>query len=245
MLRQRIAVPSGFTLVEMAMVVLIMGLLLGGGLGVVSVQIEQQKIKDTRKALDEAREAVMGFGLSHTESNPPATRPFLPCPDKTVAAGVGAPNDGQEDRNPVGTCVVQEGNLPWVTLGFNGLDGWGNRLRYRVTPAFANSATGFLLTTAGNITINNRAGAAVATAIPVVVLSHGPNRFGATTGGGAVTPAPPPANLAEVENTDGDAIFVSDSPTDTTAPTGAFDDVVAWLSSAQLVNRMVQASRLP
>lgn len=104
----------------------------------------------TSVALSQAKEAVLGYAASHIDAS---NRPYLPCPDKTAAGGAGVapnlPNDGIEDRTVAGGCVVAEGNLPWVSLGITGLDAWANRFRYRPTPAFANSTTGFTAATPG------------------------------------------------------------------------------------------------
>jgi len=239
---------AGFTLIEMAMVLLIVALLLGGGLTVLSTQIEAQKFKDTQKSLEDAKDALIGYAASHAATD---TRPHLPCPDKTTAAGIGTANDGLEDRAAAGGgCVVVagEGNLPWVTLGLTGTDSWGNRFRYRVTPAFSNSVTGMTLApvaSAGTLNVINQLGAAQASAVPVVILSHGPNGWGATSTGGVVKAAPPVANVNEIENTDGDLIFVSSAPGEAGAAGGEFDDIVTWLPATLLFNRMLQATKLP
>lgn len=235
--------PMGFTLVEMAIVLVIVGLLLGGLLMPLSTQVEQRRISETQKALDEIKEALIGYAASHVDAS---NHPFLPCPDKTVAGGVGTPNDGQEDRNVVGTCVVSEGNLPWVTLGGADADSWGNRFHYRVTAVFSDSATGFALTSAGDITVQSAAigGTAVATSVPAAVLSYGKNGFGATNFSGGINPAPTSAD--ELENTAGVATtFVSHIRTDVGTPAGEFDDIVIWLSPNILFSRMIAASALP
>jgi hypothetical protein len=194
---------------------------------------------DTRKAMAQAIEAVMGYAASR-----PGV-PFLPCPDKTTAAGAGAANDGQEDRIPVlGTCVSLEGNFPWVTLGVPALDGWGDRLRYRVAATFSGSATGFTLGSVGDITVRNAAGAITANTVPVMLISHGPNRWGATTSAGVVTAIPPVANTTERLNTDANTIFVSDISTTAAAPGGEFDDLALWLATVTLTARMQQAGKL-
>ncbi|QDX82755.1 hypothetical protein B9N43_16855 [Denitratisoma sp. DHT3] len=184
-------------------------------------------------------DALVGYAAS-------VTPPHLPCPDKTTAAGVGVANDGREDRNPAGTCVTQEGNLPWITLGLTGTDAWSRRIRYRVTPAFSDSATGMLLTSVGTLDVTNldTTPASVVTAnVPVVLLSHGRNGSGAISGGGAAIAAPTGAD--ELENTDGDDHFVTRGPVDDpAAPGGEFDDIVAWLTSAKLFARMQQIGKL-
>ncbi len=231
-------------MIEMAMVLLIVALLLGGGLSVISAQIDQQKFKDTQKSLEDAKEALIGYAASHTETGLPNTHPYLPCPDKTTVAGAGTANDGLEDRVG-GVCVVQEGNLPWVTLGLAGTDSWSNRLRYSVTPAFSNSTTGMLLTSLGTLTINNELGAPLATTVPVVILSHGSNTWGATNSAGVVIGAPPAANVNENENTNGNNVFISSSPVVAGGANGEFDDIVTWLPATILFNRMLQAGKLP
>ncbi len=57
---------AGFTLVEMAIVLVIVGLLLGGLLMPLSAQVEQRRIGETQKALDEIKEALVGFAIANT-----------------------------------------------------------------------------------------------------------------------------------------------------------------------------------
>lgn len=232
---------QGFTLVEMAIVLLIMGLILGSGLTVFSSQIESQRIKETQRALEEAKDALIGYAANQTP-------PHLPCPDKTGGVGAGTANDGLEDFTPAtGICVAQEGNLPWVTLGVSDVDGWSNRIHYRVTPAFSNRtpAATMTLASAGTLRVCQANGCAVVTAnlVPAVILSYGMNGFGAVNSAGNALPAPTSAN--ELENTNLDNDFVSRSPSATGAPMGEFDDIVTWLSPNILFNRMVQAGKLP
>jgi len=236
---------DGFTLVEMAIVLALIGLILGTGLTLLSAQQEQRKVEETNTLLSDAREALIGFALSSP------VHPYLPCPDKTTAAGTGTANDGVEDRT-AGACVTQEGNLPWVTLGITPpLDVWSNRLRYQVTDVFSNSTTGMLLTSGGNIDVRDDAAVnLIANNVPAVILSHGHNGLGAIN---ALcnpvlcnpNPAPPVASPDELENTDGDRVYISHSPAPAGAPGGYFDDQVTWLSTPILFNRMVQAGRLP
>lgn len=240
---------TGFTLIEMAMVLLIVALLLGGGLTVLSAQIEQQKFKDTQKSLEDAKEALIGYAASHTATTP-TNRPYLPCPDKTAAGGAGVPpnlpNDGLEDRTGAGGCVVAEGNLPWVDLGLVGTDGWGNRLRYRVTPAFSDRVAGMQLTSVGTLNVNDAQAVAVAQAInvPAVILSHGPNTWGATSGAGAVIAQPPAANVNEINNANAaDNTFISNPPVQAGGVGGEFDDIVVWLPPSLLFTRMLQAGK--
>jgi len=250
------APERGFTLVEMAVVVVIMALILGSILVPLSTQVEQRQVIDTQRQLEEIKEALIGYALAQTP-------PHLPCPDKTSALGpAGTANDGVEDRN-AGVCVNLEGNVPWATLGLGSSDPWGNRYRYRVTAAFATQTPPtFSLATQGDILVcpdSTLCGAGQAlTVLPpsdnspvALILSHGPNGWGAISAATAnvnTKPAPPALGNDESENTDGDdAKFVSRVPVsdDGSNPSPEFDDIVVWLSPHTLKHRLVAAGKLP
>ena len=80
--------------------------------------------------------------------------------------------------------------------------------------------------------------------VNLVILSYGKNGFGAINSA-TNTPNPAPASADEVENTNGDSKFVSRSQTDVNSAAGEFDDIVVWLSSNVLFNRLVAAGKLP
>lgn len=232
----------GFSLIEMAFVLIIVTLLLGGLLVPFATQVEQKRIAETQKALEEIKEALLGFAVANGR---------LPCPDNATVVSATA-NNGEEDACSAG--VESEGSLPWATLGVGAADAWGNRLRYRVTNVFT-IAGGFPLGTNGTIRACPTAActSSVAALVPAVVLSHGKNGFGsinANTAVGVTTripcPGTPPVCSAdETENIDNDNNFVQRTLTPATTPAGEFDDQVVWLSPNILFNRMVAAGRLP
>lgn len=228
----------GFSLVEMAIVMVIVGLLLGGLLTPLATQIEQRKVSATRQQIDEVKEALAGFAVRYG---------YLPCPAVSAANGI-------EDRSGHRcTGARRVGLLPWVTLGLPKLDAWGRVLRYSVTPAFADSGTLFTLATPRDISIatrdsNGRLVAATATDdIPAVVLSAGKNGSGGVSDAGVPVAAALAANADERVNAESPGtVFVSRGPSDNpAAPGGQFDDIVAWLSPNILFNRMVSARALP
>ena len=239
--RSQLSIANGFTLAELAIVLLIVGLLLAGFLTPLSTQIDVQRTGQTQKSLDDIKDALLGFAVSHG---------YLPCPDKTGGVGAGVPNDGQEDIDAGGNCVAQEGNLPWNTLGLPGVDAWGNYFHYRITPVFAarSPAVPFSLSSAGNMSIcPNQActPSAIVTNVPAVALSYGKNGYGAISSTGASNPPVPIGNTDESENTNQNTTFVSRGKTSIDTPSGEFDDIIVWLSANILFNRMVAARRLP
>ncbi|OFZ69886.1 MAG: hypothetical protein A2Z01_07995 [Betaproteobacteria bacterium RBG_16_58_11] len=254
----------GFSLIEMAFVLIIVTLLLGGLLVPFATQVEQKRIAETQKAMEEIKEALLGYALSHISGGAAPNQPYLPCPDAVIMPvpgdGSGVANDGREDRNINESCAVPEGNLPWVDLGVSQADAWGNRFHYRVTLTFADSASGFGLTGPGNIGditvcstfLNCPASNRLADTLPALVLSYGKNGYGAINANraaGDVTTIPCPVGIGcskdEQENFNGDAQFVSRTMTTSTVAAGEFDDQVIWLSPNVLFNRMVAAGRLP
>ncbi|GJI97122.1 prepilin-type N-terminal cleavage/methylation domain-containing protein [Duganella caerulea] len=228
---------SGFTLVEIAIVLVIVGLMIGGLLTPLSMQLEQRKITETQKTMEDAREALTGFALRNG---------YLPCPAISASNGLEA-RDGNRcagDR--------RSGYLPWATLGLGKLDGWNHLFRYSVTPAFSDSGALFTLRTPRDITVATRdaTGQLVAATgvndIPAVIVSHGKNGYGASNELGGLIANTATNNSDERINAGSDTQFVSRYATDTaTAPGGPFDDIVVWLSPNILYNRMVAAQKLP
>lgn len=218
----------GFSLLEMAIVLAVVGLLLGGLLGSVSGLQGRQKEAQTDRQLDEIREALVTFAALNRR---------LPCPaDPTTAATtVGA---GVE-RVPtaVGCTGGNAGALPWATLGLGQSDAWGRRFSYRVTASFARSAPAIALTSVGDNAVRNLAGVDLATQLPAVVVSHGRNARGSHGPAGTVGVAS--TDAAEIENADGDTVFVDDTPT------AGFDDLTGWVPQSTLMSRMLQAGALP
>lgn len=242
----------GFSLIEIAIVMVIVALLLASSVALVAGMQRSQKEKENAAILAAATDALLGFATTQTP-------PHFPCPNVN--------GDGLEGlRTPpnAGPCTSFEGWLPSAALGVAATDAYGNRIRYRVDPNFSSVTAGTLLltTTAGlRVCDSQPAGAAACTRffaqnVPAVLVSHGQNGLGARNNGFVLNAAPTGADeLANVDGrdaTDGAdtacpiaCTFVSHEPREAGAATGEFDDSVAWVSAATLFNRLVAAGRLP
>lgn len=222
---------GGFTLIELAISLAIVGLLLAMFVVPLGTQVDQRRIGDTQKQLDLVTEAILGFAVANGR---------LPCPAVATTANTVA-GAGTESR-AAGACVSANGVLPWATLGLPETDAWGRRFTYRVRLIMADDPTGglqssFTLTDDGDITVKSAsAGVTVATNVAAVIVSHGKNGFGAYQPTGVQIAG---AAGDELENANADGNFVSKLP-DT-----SFDDIVAWVSPNVLKARMVAANRLP
>lgn len=228
---------TGFSLVEMAIVLVIIAILLAGLLPTISGQMEQQRRTETRKQMDEIRAALIGYAASQTP-------PRLPCPARPTLA-TGTAGAGVADCTIIPT---RTGVLPWVTLGTSETDAWGRRFTYAVASSVVGGdfATSFTLSSTGNLSVLSSSSGncltfpltgCVGNNIPAVIISHGPNGFGAYTQQG--TKLQNSTDIGEQTNYAGGINFVSQDTTPT------FDDLVVWLSPNTLFNRMVAAGKLP
>lgn len=235
---------SGFSLIEFAVVLVLIGIMLGGLLYPLRTQMEQRARGQTEQMLEDGREALLGYAVAYG---------YLPCPSNERDPS--SARYGEEDLRVQGRCPVGAGLLPWRTLGLAEFDSWGRPriatvddwsgyLRYRVHPNFSNSAKPIALTTVAtsgaSLVVMNTAGSALSsnTEPPVAIIySTGPAN--ADNDGAGVA--------ADAENADGDpdaggapnAIYTGG------APTATFDDLAIWISRPVLFAKLVSAGRLP
>lgn len=228
---QMVFAQRGFSLTELAVVLVIVALLIGGMLLPLSAQQDIAARQDSEKALADIREALIGFAAANGRLPRPAT----------------SATDGTENAANCATDAACSGFIPWATLGTAKVDGYGKLIRYSVTPAYANATIS--LTTTANRTVQTRDGAGavvtLAAQVPVVILSHGKGRWGTTDAGTALADGSA-TNIDEDANEAGPTLYFSRQASDNAATSGGeFDDMVVWISSNILFNRMISAGRLP
>ena len=260
--RRKQGVSGGFSLVEIAIVIALLGLVLGTLVVPLAARFQAQKVEETRRELRAINEALVGFAIANGR---------LPCPDRD--------RDGVEDA----PCAqAAEGFVPWAQLGVRPTDAWGRLFHYRVAAEFTAAARlgelcnppngdmrtpdGVLnLCDEGDITVftrgddprisgvQSKARMALASVVPAVVVSLGSNGLGGTDFAGNVLANPTGAD--ERENLlDGNGEFVSRIPTRFREPCNdavealpfcEFDDLVGWVSANILFHRLVAAGILP
>ncbi|MCG6938807.1 MAG: prepilin-type N-terminal cleavage/methylation domain-containing protein, partial [Gammaproteobacteria bacterium] len=223
---------SGFSLIELAVVLVIIGVLVGSFIGTLGSRIDTARQIETKEKLEQIKLSLYGYAMSRL--NPPGvTR--LPCPD--------VDNDGIEDLVAPGLtqCVALTtyGNLPWATLGIERGDAWSSTFSYWVADEYSNTA-GFTLATdasgTGQIRNSAPAGNVISSNVAAVIFSHGKNQLG-SIGFDNVARSTVPAVGAqyadERENTDIDAVapvlFVDRPITSDDAPI-IYDDILTWIS---------------
>lgn len=251
------AKATGFTLIEIAIVLFIITLALGSLIPTLGRYAESRANSDTQTTLEQARNAIIGYAL---------TNGYLPCPDNiTVAA---SDYDGLENRQPNGTCYFYEGAFPFATLGVKGNDYWGHRIRYATTSNFSDYtiASGVVapklsLATTGELKVctqtpvasaNCPAASSLAENLAAVLVSHGANGRGAPGYGISAQsdyekandhPLPPlgliPTFLVREHITPLDFEGMG------TSYNNEYDDIVLGISAPVLLQNLVQAGRVP
>jgi prepilin-type N-terminal cleavage/methylation domain-containing protein len=226
----------GFTLIELAVALVVVALLAGGVLLATRVQLIQRQTSETRQGLEEAREALLAFAAANGR---------LPCP-----ALRGVPGQGVENCSIAASSGTQRGLLPWETLGIRGTDGWNRRLAYITSKNFATAGIG--LGMQGSVVVSAGAASGTTTlassgAVAAAVWSYGANgRFATLTDGTMLSGnGAGPDEQANSSVATGNTIVSRDESDNTADPGGTFDDQVIWISRYILVGRMISAGQLP
>lgn len=234
---------AGFSLTELAIVLLIVALLLGGMVMPLSAQMDLRNSSDTKKQLDEIKEVLLGFA---------AVNGRLPCPDTDTdptTAGYGI-----EEASCSADAAV-EGFLPWKTLGVREFDAWGSpwqnpalppkgHWRYRIERQYADATTlrkRILLAGVSTcnstdpfpddcLKIKNAAG------VPLNADSERPIAIVFSVGSN---------NQADGENASYEPNKTGNPTYQASERSASFDDMMVWISRSTLANRMIAAGRLP
>lgn len=242
-------VERGFSLVEMAVVLVILGFVITALILPVSAQREAGFLRQTDDQLEVAQKALIGFAQTYGR---------LPCPASAVgnddpgSRGVAQPIEGGQCADINGANTIAIGYLPAATLGLAqvdqygfAIDGWGNRIRYALTqsPSVSNPVimtpfsitNGMISARMGNLVpnlqvLNGVGGTALISNAVAVIYSTGKDL---NVGG-----------IDEAANLDEDHVFISHD-IQANGLNGEFDHRVVWISPYVLYNAMIQAGQLP
>jgi len=267
----KLKINAGFTLIEIAVVLVIVGLLLGSFIGSITQRIEVTQRENTKKQLADIKISLLGFVIANGR---------LPCPATTTSNGFEDPFDGSTTAIP---CTLQHGFIPGKSLGIDGVynrdnllvDVWGNPLRYSVTTNNSNAFTtppgagGIKDVGIANLipnlyicdadsTLADDCDAGVITLIdnaPFIVLSLGkdgsdfvtniaPNSDQGENAGEATVAANAAGENVAYTVGSGNA-FVNKSYSSDEAAAGQFDDLIVWESPFIIYSRMLDAGQLP
>ena len=263
-LRIRHQYQKAFTLVEMAVVLIIIGLVISGLLVSLTAQVEQRNFNETRASIENVKEALLGYAMANGRFPCPAVAPTGVV--TAVESPVNAATTGVACTNPL------NGYVPGVTLGLSPkdtggyvLDGWNNPIRYAISNVsdgtyfiFTNStgmknasagagttyiaaqtlltacSTGTGIAVVGTVGSCSGTSTRLTQAAVLMVYSTGKNTC---TGGGVGTD--------EAANLNADTAFVSHVPSAVGVTNGEFDDIVEWISANNVFAKLIQVNQLP
>lgn len=245
---------AGFSLVEMAIVILIAGIMMGAGLSLLAVKQTAAQADVTRKNQETIKQALINY-LGQKKR--------LPCPTTVANGGIAA---------PLPPCTSYSGIVPYYALGLDravALDGWENFITYVVsanpitTPPLSPYTTAWLYSynasssaspntnnaslafwpsiSTGGITVtdgtNTIASPSNATGAAVVLISYGKNGYGAFNIKGQNAP-PPTANVDEVKNAAPDSTGLAITVVKRDA-SEIFDDILMIVSTNDLTGPLI------
>ena len=251
---------AGFSLMEMAIVMTILGILLSGVLVGISTSTENNRRTTARNTLRQIEEALYGYAQ---------ITGYLPCPADSSNGGYAVDLDPSKCDGP-GTDGLYHGFVPAATLGFygavdtNGLltDPWGNPYRYSISQQ-DDGAGNQIFVSASEIRDMFNSGTAITSTTypdllrvcdtsacdipyitdiaPAIVYSMGEDWA-------AYSSANEIQNSGNGTTTLGGHNVHDPASNDFVSATFAedqYDDILVWLSPHILINRMVSAGRLP
>jgi type II secretory pathway pseudopilin PulG len=245
---------AAFSLLEVVIAICVAAILAAGLAIPLAAQLQARRADESRRQLDEARDALFGFAAAHGR---------LPCPASAASRGEEAFAAGGDAGN--GRCAdFHAGLLPAAALGLAPLDDAGflrdpwqataNRVRYAVHGGTVNGVTHPLTRVNGMQSATLQGLAAAPHFLFVCATGEGADASGCGPAANQLTrraafvllslgpnaAAVGAAGPDETRNLDGDASFVSHE-----ASASGFDDVVHWASIHALIHRLVSAGRLP
>jgi prepilin-type N-terminal cleavage/methylation domain-containing protein len=229
---------SGWTLLELSIVLLIIGILLAGAIKPISWQIKKTRINATTEQLEQIKEALIGFA---------STTGYLPCPASDTSFG-------EQDRTDINSnCNLVAGFVPYKDLGLNPktnkgvlLDSFNQPIIYALNnykiageQVFAkidgiknakihNLYKKNLLNVCAVSPCNSSTSATdrLTRHLPALLISRGTKR---TT-----------ESIAEKENIDDDKYFIMQDRQE-----DKYNDIFVWISVHRLFAAMLQSRRLP
>ena len=265
MTRRHAGRQRGFSLIELAIGLVIVATLLSALLVPLATQMDQRRTVETQRTLEAARDSLVGFAIANGR---------LPCPAVDATNGIETFATGGSVGD--GNCATTTGFLPAVVLGLDGLNGsgllldaFGGQVRYAVAMPIGLTGTNNVFTRnsdgikksapspatnnamrdigssesllwvcsqASSGTASCSAGATLAKGNAIaIVYSLGKN--------GTDTVRTRADDEEENMPVVGDNVFVSRVQSDRAG--AEFDDMLVWISPATLISRMTAGGALP
>ncbi len=222
---------SGFSLLELSIVLVVVSIMLGSGIAVFNKYIAQSKVEETEAKMRIVMTAIKKYAIKNNR---------LPCPadgsDLVTDAsfGVGTYSSGCTTEN-YASGDTASGMVPVTTLGIYpslAVDAWGNRFTYILSDQDTAAPNGVETYGGTYLSVRNNSSNAASAISDVVVLliSHGANGYGAWNGRGGSRKDPTGGINREDQNADSTLA----GPFITSATTRGYDDITYFWTFYQI-----------
>lgn len=226
----------GFTLIEMAIVVAILGVVLAAGLQIYGQRLAVERELETRRKMDVIEDALKTFYLVNGRLPYPANGAVVSGNSLGVESSVVTTGLALSNRAYIGVIPSRTLNLPDDVL----LDAYGNKFTYVVDGDCCVSwaASCGDTSTTNNISVLDAANTAITSSAVYLLLSHGPNMYGAwLSKSGTRKLAAAPAMVygtLEALNNNVNYVFRDMLRQSTGTASTHFDDLVRWKTKGQV-----------
>lgn len=249
----------GFSLVEIAIVLVVIGLLVAGGVQGLAAVTATKGVAKTEQRMATIQSALTLYVIQNG---------CLPCPTlpNATSGPTGRATDGTAYSSGCGAgtaCTVTHGIVPWVNLGMardDVIDAYGNFIGYAVSPGSATQLCNSVATPAlnisntslvksgistypcGSLTVNDADGTEQTTVAAYVLISHGLDGSGGYTSSGSQKADFNASGLQTCNTVTTTGLtacptvgYVTDSAKGRNFGRGYFDDIVKFVSAPVLI----------
>ena len=246
---KKIKLTKGFTLIEVAIVLAIVGIIMAGMFGGMGALRESAKFKEDQRKLQDIKSALISYV---------AVNGYLPCPTNPNDGNTGLQSPPENRATTDGSCDVTFGYLPYADIGSHSVNAYGLPFSYSInTGATADSNTknkdhSASYFGASNCDINNGNPPCFNSSTPPTATNLGSGNFNickSIIGGNCVDPLAQNIPLVVISHGQNSCANASNleqencnqnqnylQATQARSGSNAFDDVLIWLSSLEIKN---------
>jgi prepilin-type N-terminal cleavage/methylation domain-containing protein len=231
----------GFSLIEVAIVLVVAGLVISGGLVALSPLLQSSKTSQTNQLMDRIEQSLVLYVIQNG---------CLPCPAVPAnLTGIAEKNGGGSYTGCTGSCSATYGIVPWNTLGLSKdevTDPFGSFIDYVPSSSLVSSNSMLRILPAtyptASLSVADASGTSQTSAAAYILISHGPDgSYGYTPSKGTQRPDPNSSTLQSCNQSGqsgcahGTNYIQADPQTTAAGATSYFDDIVRFRTAPVII----------
>jgi prepilin-type N-terminal cleavage/methylation domain-containing protein len=225
---------SGFSLLELSIVLTILAIVVAGGLTLGTAKKQQEDVISTYDEMQDIEKALKVFlnengrlpcpaSITLARSNALFGREATDCADASPPAGI-----TRVEYPAASGEYVRIGGVPFYSLEMPDKyleDAWQGRYLYAV---HEDAITSLTSTSTGTITVNDDNGTSVSDEVVAAIVSHGKSHKGSYSAKAGALFSTCDATNKDKENCDADGVFTDAVYNDGSTAANFYDDLVIW-----------------